>query len=395
MLGAVPRTTTTSIDLRVPPLAELHARRSEKWEGLAPDVLAATVAEMDFPLAPPVAAALHAAIDRHDLGYAQARIPRLAQAFAGFAARRLGWRVDPEQVRLLPDVLVGVMELARMLAGTDRSVALATPTYPPFLAELPSAGLAVHGVPLRDDGAIDLGGLHSELDRGARVFLLANPHNPTGRVLPRSELERLAELCAERGAWVIADEIHAPLTLPGATHVPWLEVSDAARSCGFALTSASKAFNLAGLKAAMLVTASERARTAADRLPPLADRAGLLGVVAAEVAFAEGDAWLDAVLARLDANRALLDDLLNERLPEVVWTPPQATYLAWLDCRALGLGDDPAGAFLERGRVALSPGPNYGRSGAGYARLNFGTSAEMVDDMVRRMSDAVRGRSAR
>ena len=388
MLGAMPR-KTTSIDLLVPPLAELHERRSLKWEGRAPDVLAATVAEMDFPLAPPVAEALHAAVDRHDLGYAHARIPRLAEAFAGFAARRLGWRVDPERVRLLPDAMVGVIELARMLAGEDRSVALATPAYRPFLADLPAVGLDVREVPLRDDGATDLDGLRAEFERGTRVFLLANPHNPTGRVLPRAELERLAESCAERGVWVIADEIHAPLTLSGATHVPWLEVSDAARSCGIALTSASKAFNLAGLKAALLVTASERARAAADRLPPQAVHAGLLGVVAAEVAFAEGDAWLDAVLTQLDANRALLGRLLSEQLPEVVWTPPQASYLAWLDCRALGLGDDPAGTFLERGRLALAPGTDYGRSGAGYARLNFGTSAELVGEMVQRMAHAV------
>jgi hypothetical protein len=231
MLDAVPR-TNTNIDLRVPPLAELHARRSLKWHGYAPDVLAATVAEMDFPIAPPVAGALHAAIDRHDLGYAHARIPRLADAFAGFAARRLEWRVDSEQVRLVPDVMVGVLELARTLAGPDRSIALATPAYRPFLADLPSVGLDLREVSLRDDGAIDFDGLRSELDRGTRVFLLASPHNPTGRVLPRDELERLAGMCAERGVWVIADEIHAPLALPGAKHVPWLEVSDAARSCG-------------------------------------------------------------------------------------------------------------------------------------------------------------------
>jgi cysteine-S-conjugate beta-lyase len=394
MLDAVPR-TNTNIDLRVPPLAELHARRSLKWHGYAPDVLAATVAEMDFPIAPPVAGALHAAIDRHDLGYAHARIPRLADAFAGFAARRLEWRVDSEQVRLVPDVMVGVLELARTLAGPDRSIALATPAYRPFLADLPSVGLDLREVSLRDDGAIDFDGLRSELDRGTRVFLLASPHNPTGRVLPRDELERLAGMCAERGVWVIADEIHAPLALPGAKHVPWLEVSDAARSCGIALTSATKAFNLAGLKAGLLVTASDRAREAADRLPALAEHAGLLGVLASEVAFAEGDAWLDAVLARLDANRALLGRLLAERLPEIVWTPPQASYLAWLDCRALGLGDDPAGAFLERGHVALAPGTNYGRPGVGYARLNFGTSAEMVEDMVQRMADAVRQRPTR
>jgi cysteine-S-conjugate beta-lyase len=370
------------IDLRVPTLAELHTRRGEKWDLHPPDVLVSTIAEMDFPLAPPVAAALHAAVDRHDLGYAHARIPRLAAAFAGFAQRRLSWAVDPEQVWLVPDVMVGVGELTGLLGG---SVAFAAPAYPPFLAELPAVGREVRAVPLDDDGALDIDRLRALFAAGTRVLLLANPHNPTGRVLPRPELERLAELCAAEDVWVVADEIHAPLVLPGAMHVPWLAVSDAARHCGFALTSASKAFNLAGLKAAVLVTAAERTRERAARLGWLAEHAGLLGVLAAEVAFTEGDAWLDAVLARLAANRDLLGRLLAARLPAVRWTPPQATYLAWLDCRGLGLGDDPAAAFLDRGRVALAPGPDYGAPGAGHVRLNFGTGPELVAEMVERM----------
>ncbi len=378
---------TGPTDLHVPPLAKLHARRSMKWDGHPSDVLAATVAEMDFPVAAPITAALHAAIDRHDLGYAQAHIPRLAEALSGFAARRLGWRVDPEQVRLVPDVMVGVLELARLLVGENRAVAFATPAYRPFIADLPPSGLVVQEVLLLDDGAIDVVRLRAAFEGGTRVFLLANPHNPTGRVVPRAELAQLADLCVERGVWVIADEIHAPLVLSGATHVPWLEVSDAARSCSFALTSASKAFNLAGLKAALLVTASDRTRAAADRLPALAEHAGLLGVLASEVAFSDADDWLDAVLVRLDENRTLLGRQLAEHLPEVRWTPPQASYLAWLDCRALDLGDDPAAAFLDRGRVALAPGINYGRrSGAGHVRLNFGTSAELVSAMVQRMA---------
>ena len=196
-----------------------------------------------------------------------------------------GWagRVDGAQVRLIPDVMVGVLELSRLLAGPEGSIAFATPAYPPFLLEPPPSRLIVREVPLQDDGALDLDALGGELDAGARVFVLVNPHNPTGRMLPRTELEQLAELRVEHGAWVIADEIHAPLVLGGATYTPWLEVSDAARACGFALTSASKAFNLAALKTALLVTASDLTRSTADQLPPLTDHAGLLGVIAGEV----------------------------------------------------------------------------------------------------------------
>jgi cystathionine beta-lyase len=380
-----------AIDLRVPALSELHQRRSDKWVGYNPDVIVATIAEMDFPIATPISEALHAAIDRHDMGYAPTQVPRLARAFAEFADRRLHWTVDPAQTVLVPDVMLGVLELARLLAGPSRTVAFATPAYPPFLAEPPYFGLSVHEVPMRPDGALDLDDVAAMLAAGTRVLIVANPHNPTGRVLQAAELAQIAELCEANDAWVIADEIHAPLTLPGARYTPWLEVSEAARTCGFAVTSASKAFNLAGLKAALLVTASERTQDLAAELPPLSDHAGLLGVIAAEVAFTEGDEWLDAVVHQLDANRALLAAQLDECLPAVVWTPPQATYLAWLDFRPLGLGDAPAQTLLDRARVALSPGLDYGRRGAGFARLNFGTSPDLVAEMIHRIAHCLPG----
>jgi cysteine-S-conjugate beta-lyase len=181
---------------------------------------------------------------------------------------------------------------------------------------------------VRSDGAFDLDGLQTALDEGIRALVLANPHNPTGRVLPAAELAAIAERCAERDVWVLADEIHAPLTLPGATHTPWLEVSAAARDCGIALTSASKAFNLAGLKAALIVTAGGRARDLVAGMPTTHEHAGLLGVVAAEAAVDRGDAWLDAVIEQVDQNRTLLGDALGRELPQIRWTPPQATFLA-------------------------------------------------------------------
>jgi cystathionine beta-lyase len=378
-----------AVDLAVPDLATLQRRRSDKWAGWPDGVQALTIAEMDFPLAPAVSAALHAAVERHDLGYAPAAPALLRNAFAGFAARRLGWAVDPDQVTLVPDVMAGLIELCRVLVEPGSIVAFASPAYPPFYRELPQAGVRTLGIPLRPDGGFDLDRLEQALADGTRVVILANPHNPTGRVLPRVELEALAALCDLHGAWVLADEIHAPLVLPGAVHTPWFEVSAAARRCGFALTSASKAFNVAGLKAALLVTADAAAAEQVARLPDLADRAGLLGVVAAEAAFDSGDGWLDEVLARLDANRALLGEVLADRLAGVSWTPPEGTFLAWLDCRRLGLGDDPARHFLERGRVALSRGLDYGPEGAGFVRLNFATSPELVTAAVDRMSAAI------
>lgn len=383
-----------SVHLSVPSLEALHQRRSEKWALFDRDVLSATIAEMDYPLAEPVVEALRAAIARHDLGYAPPAPASLRQAFAEFAARRLHWTVDEEQVTLVGDVMQGLVELCRAITSPGDSVAFATPAYPPFFGELPRAGVTLAGIDLHRDGALDLDALDAGLAAGIRVLVLVNPHNPTGLVLSRSELATIAERCAEREVWVLADEIHAPLTLPGARHTSWLEVSEAARERGIALISASKAFNLPALKAALIVTAGNRCRDLVATIPELQDHAGLLGVIAAEAAFTEGGDWLDAVIAQLDRNRKQLGHELARELPEVRWEPPQATFLAWLDCTGLGLDRDPAEVFLERGRVALSPGPGYGRQGTGRARLNFATSPELLSEAVRRMSTAVAAQTA-
>jgi cystathionine beta-lyase len=207
-------------------------------------------------------------------------------------------------------------------------------------------------------------------------------------VLPRAELEAVADLCAEHDAWVIADEIHAPLTLPGCEHVPFLEVSPAAREHGIAVTSASKAYNLAALKCGLVVTASDRARAAVAAMPPQADHTGLLGVLASEVAFTACDEWLDGVIATLARNREILATQLAHTAG-IRWIPPGASYLAWLDCREAGLEPHPAAALLRDGRLAVSPGHDYGPPGRGFVRLNFGTSSELVKDMAERIHAAL------
>jgi len=208
--------------------------------------------------------------------------------------------------------------------------------------------------------------------------VLCHPYNPTGRVAPRAELERLATLADAWGVHVISDEIHAPLAFPGTDFVTWAKVSEN----GSVITSASKAFNLPALKLGFVV-----GEVAGELPEEVADHAGLLGVIASEVAFREGDVWLDETIATIAANQAGLPALLPEGV--ALAYPPQAGYLAWLDCRAAGLGDDPAQAFLERGRVALFPGPRFGAPGAGFARLNVGTRPELVEEAVRRLARAL------
>jgi len=367
----------------------LRPRRSAKWAKYPPDVLPAWVAEMDFALALPIREALLAAVSRDDTGYADPG--RLGESFARFAAGRFGWDIDPERVRLVADVMSGVAELLRALTEPGDEVVVTPPAYPPFFSITREVGRSIVEVPLLPRGRPDLAGLELAFAAGARAYLMSHPHNPTGTSLERAELESVAALAARHGVIVIADEVHSPMTMPGATHVPYLSVSAAAAETGVNVTSASKAWNLAGLKSAVIVTASgvmhERLT---ERLPmSLPVHAGHLGVLGSIAAFDHGGEWLDALVAHLDRNRALLGELLAEHLPAVGYVPPQAGYLAWLDCRELGLGDDPSEAFLERGRVALSPGPTFGRDGRGFARLNFGTSGALLEEAVRRMASAL------
>jgi cystathionine beta-lyase len=380
-----------TIDLNVPGIEAMHRRAGAKWSAYDADVLSATIAEMDFPLAPPVAEALRDAIDRADLGYPTPATPSLRQSFTRFAARRLNWTVDEKQIVLVPDVMIGLVELCRVIAAPGEAVAFATPAYPPFFSMLPEAGVKLIEIGLLADGSLDLDALDAALAAGARALVLASPHNPTGRVLPRGELEAIAERCAQQEAWVLADEIHGALILPGATYIPWLEVSDAARRWGISVTSASKAFNLAALKTALVVTADPAARAVVERVPSLHEHAGLLGVLAAEAAFEHGDEWLDAVIEQLGANRDQLARDLAGKVPEISWRLPQATYLAWLDCTGLGLGDEPATRFLAEGRVALGPGLDYGAPGAGHVRVNFATSSALLSEAVTRMASAAYG----
>jgi cystathionine beta-lyase len=366
------------------PLDELRRRRSAKWTRYPDDVLPAWVAEMDFPLAPPLRAALAAAVEHDDTGYANAEA--LPAAFAAFAAERFGWTVEADNVVPVADIMTGIG--VTLDAFTDRGarVVVTPPVYPPFFTIVRDRGREIVEVPLNTEWRLDLDALERAFADGARVFLLCNPHNPTGTVFRRDELEAVAELAARHGVVVLSDEVHAPMTLAGATHVPYLSLG----AGGVAFASASKAWNVAGLKCAVVVAGSEVERNALDRMPGhVRFQIGHLGVLAALAAFRDGSPWLDALGAHLDRQRDLLAGLLGERLPEIRLVRPQAGYLAWLDCRALELGDDPSEVFLERGRVALSPGPTFGVQGRGFARLNIGTSAELLTEAVRRMAHAL------
>ncbi|HEX3788934.1 MAG TPA: aminotransferase class I/II-fold pyridoxal phosphate-dependent enzyme [Pseudonocardiaceae bacterium] len=377
--------------LLVDPVEVLRRRRSAKWRTYPADVLPLTVAEMDFGLAEPISAALREAVERSDTGYSMAE-PDLGLAIAGFAADRWGWEIDPTAVAAVTDVGVGVVELLRVLTRPGDAVAISPPVYPPFFDWAPEAGARLLEVPLahgEDGWRLDLAALERAFATHPAVYVLCNPHNPVGRVHSPEELAALVRLARIYQVTLVSDEIHAPVVLPGATFTPLLSVPGAAE-VAVSLLSASKAWNLAGLKCAAVVTGSARMAAVVDRFPPDAIwRIGHFGVLATVAAFTEGQPWLDRLLGTLDQRRALLTELLRTRLPSVRWTPPQATYLSWLDCAAIGPDDQPRLRFLEHGRVALEPGPRFGAAGAGYVRLNFGTSAEILTEATARMAATI------
>lgn len=376
-----------------------------KWRAHPAEVLPLWVAEMDVPLAPPIAVALTEAITRGDTGYPSGTA--YAEAIRDFAADRWGWHgLDVERTALVPDVMLGIVEILRLLTRPGDPVVICPPVYPPFYAFVSHADRRILEAPLGPDGRMDMEALDKAFTQaraasGRPVFLMSNPHNPTGVVHTRAELEAVAALTVRHGVRVISDEIHAPLTLGTARFTPYLSVDGAGDA--FALMSASKAWNLAGLKSAVVIAGPD----AADDLARLPEEVGHgpshLGVIAHTAAFRDGGAWLDQLLIGLTDNRTLLERLLAEHLPAIGYIRPEGTYLTWLDCTRLHLDAEPipdgpgivtdmagpARYFLEHARVALSSGHVFGTGGAGHVRLNFGTNPDILTAAITRMAQAI------
>lgn len=384
-------------------LEQLRQHRSMKWRTHPADVLPLWVAEMDVPLAPAVADALREAIETGDTGYPAGT--EFAEALAGFASRRWNWDgVDVDRVGLIPDVMMGAVQMLRLITDPGDPVIVNSPVYAPFYAFVTHDGRRVIEAPLGQDLRLNPETLEDTFRRareasgkGKIAYLLSNPHNPTGTVHTKEELTAVAELARRYGVRVVADEIHAPLVLPGAQFTPYLSVPGAENA--FSLMSATKGWNLAGIKAALAIAGPEAVADLRRMPEEVPHGASYFGVIAHTAALAHGDEWLDALLEGLDANRALLGQLVAEHLPGIGYTRPEGTYLAWLDCRSLGLAPEeratgpavvtdlagPAQLFLEHARVALSSGHIFGTGGAGHVRLNFATSQAVLTEAIARM----------
>ncbi|OBG98487.1 cystathionine beta-lyase [Mycobacterium sp. E3251] len=385
-------------------LEQLRLRTSMKWRAHPADVLPLWVAEMDVMLAPTVAETLRTAIDNGDTGYPCGTA--LAEAVSQFASERWQWHdLDVAHTAIVPDVMLGAVELLRLVTDRGDAVIVNPPVYAPFYAFVTHDGREVVEAPLNAEGRIDLDALaqafaNARAKGGNVAYLLCNPHNPTGSVHTADELGAVAELARRFGVRVVSDEIHAPVVLSGSRFTPYLTVPGAENA--FALTSASKAWSLSGLKAALAIAGPEAVADLRRMPEEVSHGPSHLGVIAHAEAFRTGGEWLDDLLRGLDRNRTLLGDLVAEHLPKVKYQWPQGTYLAWLDCRELGFTEDaadglavvadlsgPARWFLDHARVALSSGHVFGTGGAGHVRLNFATSGAILTEAVSRMGRAL------
>ncbi|MFT3756234.1 MAG: aminotransferase class I/II-fold pyridoxal phosphate-dependent enzyme [Pseudoxanthomonas sp.] len=367
-------------------VAQLRARGLEKWASYPEDILGAFVAEMDFGIAPPIQQRLREAVDGAQTGYLTTPMFReLNRATAEFLQRRHGWQVAASHVHTMPDVMKALETMLRFHFPQGGPVIVPTPCYMPFLRFLTELGHAPVQIPVVHDGTqfvLDYDAIDAAFANGAKALLLCNPHNPVGRVYSREELLRLAQVVEKHGARVFSDEIHAPLVYPGnaadtSRHVPYASVSDAAAAHAVTTVSASKAWNLPGLKCAQIVFSNDADLRDFKRIEHHLTHGSTstLGVFATVAAYDHGEPWLADVLDYLRGNRDFAATFLRERLPQIRFDPPQGTYLAWLDCSALGL-PQPLGAwFRQRAKVALTDGADCGDDFGHCVRLNAGHAA--------------------
>jgi cystathionine beta-lyase len=378
-------------------LNELRKRKSSKWREFPSDVLPLPVAEMDFPIAEPIKSALIDMVERSDTGYL-GPFPEMFDAFRDFSQKLWNWDVDVSQMRIATDVGVGIVEVIRTLIAPGEKVMLNSPVYENMWRWIAEIKATLVDVPLSASSqygpdakfTLDLEAIEREYKSGVKVHILCHPHNPVGVIFDTSTLAKLAHLAKEYGVYIISDEIHGPLVFNRKDFTPFLAVSDEAREIGITVTSASKGFNLAGLKCAVILTSSPSIKEKINSMPnSVAFRASLFGAVAATAAFRDSVSWLDGVIYSLNENRQLIRNLVDSKIPAIKYRIPDFGYLAWLDLSELHLGEDPAKTLIERGKVALKGGFMYGPRHTQFARLNFGTSPEIISEAFDRILRSV------
>lgn len=376
------------------PVFERHGTGSTKWSRYPNDVLPMWVADMDFPAPPAVIDALQKRLEHPMLGYSVAQ-DNLRAAIVADLWNKYAWRVEPQQILFLPGVEPGFNMALHALVEPAQNVVVQVPNYPPLRNAPGHWQLNKVELPFTAQG----GEFHTPLDalrqalHGGGALLLSNPHNPLGKVFDRDELKAVADICLEQDAWIISDEIHAELCFDGRVHIPTASLSPEIAQRTITLMSASKAFNIAGLKTSFAIIQDAKVRERVNNARAgMVDSVNALGLEATRAAYSEAGPWLEALRQYLQANRDYLVEAVATRLPGITMTVPQGTYLAWLDCSALGL-DNPQQFFLEQAKVGLSAGLDFGDAAGQFVRLNFGCPRALLEEGIARMERSLKAKA--
>jgi cysteine-S-conjugate beta-lyase len=377
----------------------LQARRNAKWNQYDSDVIPAWVADMDFAVAAPIQAAVERIVRDVDYGYPLRngdKADRLvAHAFAMRMKSRFGWEVSPDLVMPMADLVQGTYAPILAFSDPGDGVVLQVPNYPPFRDAISTTERKLLALPMRDDGirhVFDMAELKKLVDRRTRIFILCNPQNPTGRVFSRDELLALGQFAVEQDLIVVSDEIHSDLVYPGHQHIPFASLGPDIAARTVTLNSATKSFNIPGLRCALIAFGSEGLRDRFHKRIPLKLTGGgnVVGVDATVAAWTECQPWLDAVMEHLLKARNRIVDVLTAEVPDIRFHAPEATYLAWLDCRKLGLSTSAFQFFLDKARIGFSAGETFDPDCAQFVRFNFATSMPILDEILDRIVSATR-----
>ena len=372
-----------------------RSTESFKWKLYAEDVLPMWVADMDFLAPPAVMEALHRRVDHGIFGYTM-ESKELKEVIVNRLADLYAWHITPEDLVFTPGVVAGFNLAAHMFDDPSTEILIQTPVYPPFLSAAPCAGLKRADSPLvhNQDGtySINMAEFKEHISPATAMFILCNPHNPVGRVFTPSELEGMAQICLSNGVIICSDEIHCDFIYSGHKHIPIATLSSEIARNTITLMSPSKTFNIAGLDFAFAIIQNPDLRKRyKSTCRGLTGGTNLMGQIAARAAFEKGGEWLKECIAYLESNRDYLVKFIQSELPELRTACPEATYLAWIDCRGLKLNEPPSNFFLREGKVALNAGEEFGHGGEGFVRLNFGCPRSFLEDGLNRMVQAIKG----
>jgi len=374
-------------------IIDRRSTESVKWKRFDADVLPMWVADMDFRSPEPVIEALHKRVAHGVFGYGGAP-DGLREAIQAHLSNRHSWAVMDADIGFISGVVTGFTHAIYSLTAPGDRILIQTPAYPPFLSAPNESGreLVMNELVQHEDGRyiIDFDDFEAKAASGVKLFILCNPQNPTGRVFTREELTRMAEICLRYDIVICSDEIHADLVFSESHHISIASLAPEVSRKTVTYFAPSKTFNLAGLSTSVYVAQSPEIREILSHsMRMLLGHPNIIGLHAALAAYQQGGDWLDQVLIYLEANRDFLADFVSSELPGVKMSTPEGTYMGWLDCRDLDFGMTPQALFLEKAKVGLNDGGDFGKAGEGFVRLNFGCPLALLQQGLTQMQTAL------